>query len=150
DSRQIATGEDEGRFCAVGPAQPFGVKTQRSLIGSRAHDVTVDRLEETLDESWVQGFSVCEFVGGFEPVDAPVLSSDKTIEARRHVNRYARVSVCHRVALSSNSTVHGAARCPPLEPDAAWAETRCHASSVLILLEQSRTLDTPAQRKGLS
>ena len=35
-------------------------------------------------------------------------------------------------------------------PDVAWAETRCHAYSVLTLLEQSRRLHTPARRKGLS
>jgi hypothetical protein len=35
-------------------------------------------------------------------------------------------------------------------PDAAWAETRCHGYSVLMLLEQSRRLHTPARRKGLS
>jgi hypothetical protein len=35
-------------------------------------------------------------------------------------------------------------------PDAAWAETKCHANSVVALLEQSRRLDTPALREGLS
>ena len=32
-------------------------------------------------------------------------------------------------------------------PDAASSETRCHAYSVLTLLEQSRRLDTPARLK---
>src|ERR1700704_5710792 len=60
--RQIAAREDEGGFVAVGPSQPFAFKTQRGLIGSRPHDVAVDRFEEGLDESWVQGFPAREFV----------------------------------------------------------------------------------------
>src|SRR5947208_4427757 len=80
--RHIETSEDEGGFVAVRPPHPFGFKTQRGLIGSRPHDIAVDRLEESLDESWVQGVPACEFVRGFEPVDAPVLSSDETVEAR--------------------------------------------------------------------
>src|SRR4030095_6952117 len=54
-SRQFATGEDEHGFVAVRPSQPFGFKTQSGFIGSRPHDIAVDRLKETLDESWVQG-----------------------------------------------------------------------------------------------
>ena len=61
-SRQIATSEDEGGCVAVRPSQPFGFKTQRGLIGSRPHDVAVDRLEEGLDESWIQGVPAREFV----------------------------------------------------------------------------------------
>src|SRR5262249_44877761 len=109
----IATGEDESGFVAVSPAESFGVKTQRGLISSRPHDVAVDRLQKTLNKFWVQGFSVCEFVRCFEPVGAPVLSSDKPVEARRHVNRYARVSVRHNLALSSSSRILRAAQCPP-------------------------------------
>jgi hypothetical protein len=78
-SRQVAAREDEGGFVAVGPPQPFGFKIKRGLIGARPHDVAVDRLEEGLDESWVQGFPAREFVRGFEPVDAPVLSGDEAV-----------------------------------------------------------------------
>ena len=59
---------------------------------SRSHDVAVDRLEKRFDESRVHGLPTCEFVGGFEPVDAPILSCDEAVEARRHVDRYARIS----------------------------------------------------------
>ncbi len=59
---QLATREDESRFVAVWPPQPFGLKTQSGLIGSRSHDVAVDRLEERLDESWVHGVPAWEFV----------------------------------------------------------------------------------------
>src|SRR4029077_15929687 len=66
--------------------------------------------EERLDESWVQGVPACEFVRGFEPVDAPVPSSDEAVEAPRHVNRYARILFCHHVALSSNTIARSTAR----------------------------------------
>src|SRR5262249_6994826 len=36
---QIATGEDEGRLLAIGPAQAPGLEIQCRLIGSRTHDV---------------------------------------------------------------------------------------------------------------
>src|SRR4029450_5445595 len=97
-SRQIATSEDEGGLVAVRPPQPFGFKTERGLIRSRPHDIAVNRLKEGLDESWVQGAPPCKFVCVSEPADATVLSSDKAVEACRHVNRYARISVCHHVA----------------------------------------------------
>ena len=93
---QLATGEDEHGFVAVRPPEPLGFKAKRGLIGSRSHDVAVDRLEERFDESRVHGVPACEFVRGFEPVDAPVLSGDEAVEARRHVDRDARISVCHR------------------------------------------------------
>ena len=80
---------------------PLVSKAQRSLIGSRSHDVAVDRLKKRLDESWAHGVPTYEFVGGLQPVDAPVLSSDKAVEARRHVNRYARIRVCHRRAFKA-------------------------------------------------
>src|SRR5207248_7633581 len=92
------------------PLEPFGFKTQRGLIGSRPHDVAVNRLEEGLNECWVQGIATREFVGSLEPVDAPVLSSDEAVEARRHVNRYARISVCHHVALSWSAMARSIAR----------------------------------------
>src|SRR5882724_4650864 len=99
---EFATGEDEGWFVAVRPTQPLGLKTKRGLIGSRSHDVAVDRLEERLDESWVHYLPACELVCGFQPVDAPVPSSDEAVEARRHVDRHARIRVCHGLAPSSH------------------------------------------------
>ncbi len=101
--RQIATSEDEGGFVPVRPPRSLSFKTKRGLIGSRSHDVAVDRLEERLDESRVHGVPAYEFVRGFEPVDAPVLSSDEAVEARRHVDRYVRIRVCHRFALTSSA-----------------------------------------------
>src|SRR5947209_7213505 len=50
---QLATREDEGGCVAVRPPQPFGLKTQCGLIGSRSHDVAVDRLEKRLDGTGV-------------------------------------------------------------------------------------------------
>ena len=91
-TRQLATSEDEGGFVAVRPPEAFSLKIQRGLICSRSHDVAVDRLEERFDESRVHGLPACEFVCGFEPVDAPILSSDEAVEARRHVDRHARIS----------------------------------------------------------
>src|SRR3954471_10168114 len=80
--RQLAMSEDEGGFVAVCPAEPLGLKMQRGLIGSRSHDVAVDRLEERLDESWVHRVPAGEFVGSLEPVDAPVPASDEAVETR--------------------------------------------------------------------
>src|SRR5262249_40917564 len=97
--------EDEGGFVTIRPPQPLGIKTKRGLIGSRSHDVAVNRLEERLDESWIHGVAVYEFVRRLEPVDAPVLSSNEAVEARCHVDRYARISVRHRVAFTS--CIHG-------------------------------------------
>src|SRR5439155_13786202 len=93
-----------GSFVAIRPPQPCGCKAKRGLIGTRPHDVAVDRLEERLDESWVHGVPAYEFVCGFEPVDAPVLASDEAVEARRHVDRYARIRVCHRFVPRSSAT----------------------------------------------
>jgi hypothetical protein len=50
------------------------------------------------------GVTVHEFVCGLEPVDAPVLSSDEAIEARRHVDRDMRIGVCHAFALMSSGS----------------------------------------------
>jgi len=91
-TRQLATSQNEGGFVAVRPPEALGLKIQRGLICSRSHDVAVDRLEERFDESRVHGLPACEFVCGFEPVDAPILSSDEAVEARRHVDRHARIS----------------------------------------------------------
>ena len=93
--RQLSTREDENGFVAIRPPQSFGFKTQRGLIGSLTHDVTVDRLKDGLDEFWVPRVSAGEFVCGFEPVDAPVLSRDDAVKARDHVNRYPRIRVSH-------------------------------------------------------
>src|SRR5262249_55552365 len=60
--RQLATGEDEGGLVAVRPPQPLGLKSQRSLICSRSHDVAVDGLEERFDGPRLQGVAVYEFV----------------------------------------------------------------------------------------
>ena len=99
-SRQIATSENEDGFVAVRPSQPFGFKIQRSFIGSRPHDVAIDRFEESLGEFWIKRIPAFEFVRGLEPVDAPVFSSDEAVEARRHVNRYARISDCPRIVFT--------------------------------------------------
>ena len=109
-SRQIASSEDEGGFVAVRPPKSFGFKTQRGLIGSRPHDVAVDRLEKCLDESWVQVVPAREFVRRLHPVNAPVLSGNETVEARRHVNRYARISVSHHIVQSSSAVARTTAR----------------------------------------
>src|SRR5207237_10225393 len=89
---------------------PFGSKTKHGLIGSRSHDVAFDRLEERLDESGVHGVPAYEFVCGFEPVDASVLSSDEAVKARRHVDRYVRIRVCHRFVPKSSATASSTAR----------------------------------------
>src|SRR5207253_4894690 len=118
--------EDECEFVAVGPSQSFGYKTQRGLIRSRPHDVAVDPFKKGLHESRVQGLSAREFVCGFEPVDAPVLSSNEAVEARRHVNRYARISVCHHIALYPSVVARNDAwRCRwPNENRADWESAR--------------------------
>src|SRR5262245_34383601 len=100
----MATSEDEGRFVAVRPPRPFGFKTKRGFVGSRSHDVTVDCVEERLDDARVHGVPAEEFVRGLEPVDAPVLSSDEAVEARGHVDRYLRFRVCHGLVCPSNAT----------------------------------------------
>src|SRR5687767_15153679 len=46
---ELAMGQHEGRFIAVGPTQPPGVEIQRRLIGPRTHDVAVDRSQELGD-----------------------------------------------------------------------------------------------------
>src|SRR6185436_12716014 len=110
DPRQLPTGKDEGGFVPVRPPQPLGFKTKRGLIGSRSHDVAVDRLEERLDEFWVHGVPAYEFVRGFEPVDASVLPSNEAVEARHHMDRYARIRVCHRLIPKSSATTSSTAR----------------------------------------
>src|SRR6476620_2515766 len=85
--------ENESGLVAVRPAQPLCIEIQCCFICARAHDITVDRFEKRLDESWLHGLTTCEFVGGLEPVDAPVLSSDESVEARGHVDRYARINI---------------------------------------------------------
>src|ERR1043166_9786667 len=97
--RELAPSEHEGGFVAVRPAEPPGLKTQCGFIGSCAHDVAVDRPEKRLDESRLHGVPTREFVRGLEPVDAPVLSSDEAVEARRHVDRDAGIGACPRVSL---------------------------------------------------
>src|SRR4029079_18162516 len=91
--------ENEGRLVAVRPAQPLCLEIQRCLICARAHHVAIDRFEKRLDEAWLHGLAACEFVGRLEPVDAPVRASDESVKARSHVDRYARISVCHRFDL---------------------------------------------------
>jgi hypothetical protein len=108
--RELTMSQNEGRLVAVRPPQAFGLKIQRSLVCSRSHDVAVDRLEERLDESWVHRLPVSEFVGGLEPVDAAIFSSDEAVEARRHVDRYVRISVCHRSILTWSATHRSTAR----------------------------------------
>src|SRR5450432_2888233 len=75
DPWQLASGENESGFVPVRPPEALGFETKRGLIGSRSHHVAVDRLEERRDESRVHGVPTYEFARGFEPVDAPVLSS---------------------------------------------------------------------------
>src|SRR5439155_10918139 len=72
----------------------------------------VDRLEKSFDGTGVHGVPACEFVGGLEPVDAPVLSRDEAVEARRHVDRHARIRVGHGFALTSRATTRRALGSP--------------------------------------
>ena len=58
------------------------------------HDVTIDRLEEGLDESRIHRVSAGEFVRGFEPVAPSVLARDEAVKARGHVDRNTRVRAC--------------------------------------------------------
>ena len=60
--RQLATGQDERRLVAIGPTESLGLEVQCGLVGARAHDVAVNRLEELLDELRVQGVPVLELV----------------------------------------------------------------------------------------
>src|SRR5687768_9453637 len=70
DPRELASSEDEGGLVAVRPAEPLGFETKRGLVGSRSHDVAVDRLEEGLDESRVHRVAAGEFVRRLQPVDS--------------------------------------------------------------------------------
>src|SRR3954447_8885165 len=62
--------------------------------------VAVDRLQERFDEFGIHAVTACELVRGLHPVDAPVLARDEAVEDRRHVDRDARLSVCHRFTLT--------------------------------------------------
>src|SRR4029453_15404274 len=99
--RQVATRQDERGFIPVRPSKPLGFETKRRLVGSRSHDIAVDRLEELFDESRLQRRPAGEFVRGLEPVDASILPSDEAVEARRHVDGHTRFSDDHRVVLIS-------------------------------------------------
>src|SRR5205823_5141475 len=83
------------RFVAIYPSKPLGLKVQRSLVRPRPHDVAVDRFKKGVDERRVHGLPVRKLIGSFEPVDAPVLSSNEAVQTRRHVNRYTRITACH-------------------------------------------------------
>jgi hypothetical protein len=48
--RQLATGQDERGLVAIGPTESLSLEVQCGGVGSRAHDVAVDGLEEFLDE----------------------------------------------------------------------------------------------------
>ena len=50
--------------------------------------------------AWIQKIPVCKLVACLEPVDASILSSDKTVKARRHVNSYTRIKVCHSIEMT--------------------------------------------------
>src|SRR4051812_7379038 len=96
-SGKSALRENEGGLVAVGPPEPSGLEAERRLIGVRAHDVAVDRIEEGLDGCRIHRFSRRELVRCLEPVDAAVPPRDEAVEARRHVNRYAGNRACHRL-----------------------------------------------------
>jgi hypothetical protein len=49
-------------------------------------------MRQFLDASCVERLTLCKFICGFEPVDAPVLSSDEPVEARHHVDRDQGIS----------------------------------------------------------
>ena len=66
-ARQLATCEDENGLVTIRPPQALGFKAQRSFVGSRTHDITIDRLEERLNESRIHGIPANEFVCDFHP-----------------------------------------------------------------------------------
>jgi len=81
-------------FVAVGPSQSFWLQNQRGLIRSRPHDVAVDRLKK---DSTNPGSRVSPPANSSEVSSQstrPSLSSNEAVEARRHVNRYARIQCC--------------------------------------------------------
>ncbi len=80
--------KNESGLVTVRPTESLRLETQRRLIGARSHHVAVDRLAERLDERRVHRFPAGEFVRSLHPIDAPVLSRDEAVEARRHVDRY--------------------------------------------------------------
>src|SRR6478672_1172513 len=47
---EIASREHEGWLLPVGPSESLGFEAQRGLVGSRSHDIAVDRLEKLFDE----------------------------------------------------------------------------------------------------
>jgi len=56
-----------------------------------------------------------------EPVDATVLSSDEAVEARRHMDRYARLNICHRFTLPSSALGSTARSHLRSEPAQHWS-----------------------------
>src|SRR5688572_28665138 len=86
---------------------PRASKPSASLVGSRSHDIAVDRLEERLDEYGIRRFSAGEFVRGLQPVDPPVVPCDEAVETRLHMDGDAGISVCQGNPLCRTTRVGG-------------------------------------------